>query len=61
MLLPQYKGSFVPIAIYLILCAALSLVATLMIRDRSRVDINVEYDLQEATGREPVRRISPAG
>src|ERR671937_920701 len=45
LLLPQYKGSYIPIAIYMISCAVISLIATLLMPDRSKVDIGEEYDL----------------
>ena len=60
LLLPQYKGSFVPIAVYMVGCAVVSLVATLLMPDRSKVDIGQEYELGRPA-QEPVRRISPAG
>jgi MFS family permease len=60
LLLPQYKGSYVPIAIYIIICAVISLIATILMPDRSKVDIAQEYELRRAPG-EPARRISPAG
>ena len=59
LLLPQYKGSYVPIAIYLILCAVVSFIATLLMPDRSKVDIAQEYELRRQP--EAARRISPAG
>ncbi len=61
LLLPGSKGSYVPIAIYIVICAVISLVATLLMPDRSKVDIGQEYDLAAPPGREPVRRVSPAG
>jgi MFS family permease len=48
-LLAAYKSP-VPIAIYLIGCAVVSLVALVLIPDRSRADHNVEYD-EDATMR----------
>src|SRR5919201_6268869 len=60
LLLPQYKGSYIPIAIYMIICAVISLIATLLMPDRSKVDIGEEYKLRRAPA-EPARRISPAG
>ena len=59
LLLPQYKGSYIPIAIYLILCAVVSFIATLLMPDRSKVDIAQEYELRRQP--EAARRISPAG
>jgi MFS family permease len=60
LLLPQYKGSYVPIAIYIVICAVISLIATLLMPDRSKVDIAQEYELRRAPA-EPARRVSPAG
>ena len=60
LLLPQYKGSYIPIAIYIVLCAVLSLIATMLMPDRSKVDIAQEYELGRRP-QEPARRISPAG
>src|SRR5207237_5049847 len=60
LLLPQDKGSFVPIAVYMVGCAVVSLIATLLMPDRSKVDIGQEYELGRPA-QEPVRRISPAG
>jgi metabolite-proton symporter len=48
--------STVPIAIYLVGCAVVSMVALVLMPDRSRFDHNVEYDDQEAlAGRVPAR------
>jgi MFS family permease len=60
-LLPGSKGSYVPIAIYMVICAVISLIATILMPDRSKVDIAQEYDLAPRAGAEPARRISPAG
>ena len=47
------KKSYVPIALYIIACAVVSLIAVLLMPDRSKVDINTEYDeMPAATGRE---------
>jgi MFS family permease len=46
-LLAAYK-SYVPIAIYIILCAVVSLIATILIPDRSRVDLSREFDEERA-------------
>ena len=56
-LLATYK-SYVPIALYMVGCSVVSLVATLLIPDRSKTDLTAEFPTAE---REPVRRISPAG
>jgi MFS family permease len=37
-------GSSLPIAVYMIVCAAVSLVSAAALRDRSRQDMSVEYD-----------------
>ncbi len=42
-LLAAYK-SYVPIAIYIVFCAVVSLIATILIPDRSRADISEEFD-----------------
>ena len=42
-----YKTSLA-IAFYILFCAVVSLIATLMVRDRSKQDISVEYDEQPA-------------
>jgi MFS family permease len=42
-LLAAYK-SYVPIATYILVCAVISLIATILIPDRSRIDISREYD-----------------
>ena len=55
-LLATYK-SYVPIAVYIVFCAVVSLGATLLIPDRSKADLSTEFATE---GRE-VRRISPAG
>jgi metabolite-proton symporter len=41
-------GSWVPIAIYIVICALISLGATLLIPDRSTADHTVEYDDDQA-------------
>ena len=46
-LLGVYK-SYVPIAIYIMVCAVISLIATLLMPDRSRMDISEEYDVAPA-------------
>jgi MFS family permease len=61
LLLPGSKGSYVPIALYIVLCAVISFFATLAMPDRSKVDIGEEYDTGRLAGPEPARRISPAG
>jgi len=62
LLLPQYKGSYVPIAIYMVACALISLVATVLIPDRSKVDLSEEFDSAQPPERtREARRISPAG
>ncbi|TMD05167.1 MAG: MHS family MFS transporter [Chloroflexi bacterium] len=62
LLLPQYKGSYVPIAIYMVACALISLVATVLIPDRSKVDLSEEFDsAQPPEHTREARRISPAG
>lgn len=56
-LLAAYKSS-VPIAIYIVVCALVSLVAVRLLPDRSRADHNVEYEEQEAgTGESAGRRL----
>jgi MFS family permease len=55
-LLAAYK-SYVPIAIYMVVCAVISLVATLLMPDRSRMDISEEYD---EAAREPEGYRRPA-
>jgi MFS family permease len=37
-------ASYVPVAIYIVFCAVVSLIATILIPDRSRSDISQEYD-----------------
>jgi metabolite-proton symporter len=55
-LLAIYKSS-VPIAIYIVICAVVSLIAVRLLPDRSRADHNVEYEEQvlAATNRGAVR------
>ncbi|MBJ7612586.1 MAG: MHS family MFS transporter [Candidatus Dormibacteraeota bacterium] len=62
-LLAAYKSS-VPIAIYIVVCALVSLVAVRLLPDRSKVDHNVEYEEQGGTAATaaPARRVeSPTG
>jgi hypothetical protein len=47
-----YKTSLA-IAIYILVCAVISLIATATVRERSRADISVEYD-EVPAAREPV-------
>jgi len=49
-LLAAYKSS-VPIAIYIVVCALVSLVAVRLLPDRSGADHNVEYEDQAVTAR----------
>jgi len=56
-LLATYK-SYVPIALYIVFCSVVSLVATVLIPDRSKADLTTEF---ATARREPVRRISHAG
>ena len=56
-LLATYK-SYVPIALYMVGCAVVSLLATLFIPDRSKTDLTAEFPTAERTA---ARRISPAG
>ena len=51
-LLSVYHSS-VPIAIYIVVCAVISLVAVRMLPDRQRLDHTVEFDEQEVPGRRP--------
>jgi metabolite-proton symporter len=57
-LLATYHSS-TPIAIYIILCAVVSLVAIRLLPDRQRLDHTVEFDEQHGQGRSPVAE--PAG
>jgi metabolite-proton symporter len=57
-LLATYHSS-TPIAIYIILCAVVSLVAIRLLPDRQRLDHTVEFDEQQGQGRAPVAE--PAG
>jgi MFS family permease len=54
-LLAAYKSS-VPIAIYIVVCALVSLVAVRLLPDRSRADHNVEYEEQGTLARTPAQR-----
>jgi metabolite-proton symporter len=54
-LLAAYMSS-TPIAIYIVLCALVSLVAVRLLPDRSRADHTVEYDEPGAGGREGAAR-----
>ena len=49
-LLAAYKSS-VPIAIYIVVCALVSLVAVRLLPDRSGADHNVEYEKQGVAAR----------
>jgi MFS family permease len=49
-LLAAYKSS-IPIAIYIVVCAAVGLVAVRLLPDRSHADHNVEYEEQGGTAR----------
>ncbi len=51
-LLSTFKSSFA-IAVYMAVCALVSIGAALALNDRSRQDYSVEYDDAEAAGREP--------
>jgi metabolite-proton symporter len=57
-LLATYHSS-TPIAIYIIGCAVISLVAIRLLPDRQRLDHTVEFDEQHGSGRAPVTE--PAG
>ena len=52
--------TYVPIALYIVACAVISLIATLLMPDRSRVDLAREYDAERMPA-EPARRFTPAG
>jgi metabolite-proton symporter len=54
-LLAAYMSS-TPIAIYIVICALVSLVAVRLLPDRSRADHNVEYDQPGAGGRDAAAR-----
>jgi MFS family permease len=54
-LLAAYMSS-TPIAIYIVICALVSLVAVRLLPDRSRADHNVEYDQPGAGGRDAAGR-----
>jgi hypothetical protein len=57
-LLARFHSS-TPIAIYIILCAVISLVAIRLLPDRQRLDHTVEFDEQQGQGR--ARAAEPAG
>ena len=52
--------TYVPIALYIVACAVISLIATVLMPDRSRVDLTREYDAERVPP-EAVRRMTPAG
>jgi hypothetical protein len=57
-LLATYK-SYVPIAMYTVVCAVVGLGATLLIPDRSKQDITEEFATEGSLKR--AGKISPAG
>ena len=52
--------TYVPIALYIVACAVISLIATVLMPDRSRTDLTREYDAERVPP-EAVRRMTPAG
>jgi MFS family permease len=54
----QHYRSVVPVALYMIFCAAVSILAVMLLRERSATDLNVEYDVRPASTATPEPSIS---